>query len=52
MLESGDFPDELKIAKVIPVYKGGGETKIKNYRPISVLPVFSKIFARVVNDRL
>ncbi|MCZ6924512.1 MAG: hypothetical protein O7D30_03395 [Rickettsia endosymbiont of Ixodes persulcatus] len=44
MLESGDFPEELKIAKVTPVYKGGGESKINKYRPISVLTVFSKIF--------
>lgn len=52
MLECGNFPDELKIAKVTPVYKGGGVTSINNYRPISVLPVFSKIFERVINDRI
>lgn len=52
MLQSGDFPDELKIAKITPVYKGGGENLINNYRPISVLPAFSKIFERVINDRL
>lgn len=52
MFETGYFPDELKIARVTPVYKGGGETEINNYRPISVLPMFSKIFERVINDRL
>lgn len=52
MLVSDDFPSELKLAKVIPVYKGGEATDIHNYRPISLLPIFSKIYERVINDRL
>ena len=48
----GIFPNELKIAKVIPLYKGGDVTCINNYRPVSILPTFSKIFERIMHKRL
>ena len=51
-LKEGLFPDELKIAKVIPIHKTDDVTSFENYRPISVLPVLSKIFERVVYIRL
>ena len=41
-LNSGIFPDKLKIAKVTLIYKKGDKPIITNYRPISVLPVISK----------
>ena len=44
----GVFPSELKIARVIPLYKGENNQLIHNYRPISVLPFFSKIFEIIV----
>ena len=39
----GDFPTELKLAKVLPIYKSEEEHFTQNYRPISVLPYFTKI---------
>ena len=49
---TGKFPDQLKIAKVCPMFKNGDNTCFANYRPISVLPSFSKIFEKVVSNRL
>ena len=40
----GIFPKELKLARVVPIYKAGDSTSITNYRPISILTCFSKIF--------
>ena len=45
-------PDQLKVAKVCPIYKAGDENSFSNYRPISVLPSFSKIFEKAVCNRL
>ena len=42
----GIFPDRMKIAKMIPIYKGGDKTDVNNYRPISVLPCLSKVFEK------
>ena len=39
----GTFPDERKLAKILPIYKNDNEQLIQNYRPISVLPFFSEI---------
>jgi len=51
-LSSGIFPNRLKIAKVIPLYKSDMKTLVNNYRPISVLPCFSKILERLMYNRL
>ena len=42
-LVSGIFPDKLKIARVIPLYKAGDPANISSYKPISVLPCFFKM---------
>ena len=46
------FPDQCKIAKLKPLYKKGKKVDPKNYRPISLLPLLSKIIERIVNDQL
>ena len=44
-------PDECKIAKLKPLYKKGKKTDPKNYKPISLLPVISKILEKVIHDQ-
>ena len=51
-LEKGIVPDELKIARVVPIFKGGDRKEQTNYRPVSVLPCMSKIFEKLVYNRL
>ena len=52
LLQSGVFPDPMKIAIVSSIFKTGDTADINNYRPISVLPCFSKILERVMYNRL
>ena len=51
-IEKDIFPDQLKIAKVILLFKKGDIALMDNYRPISVLPCFSKILERIIYNRL
>ena len=48
----GIFPSEIKIAKVIPLFKNGNKSDFSNYRPISLLSQFSKILEKIFNERL
>ena len=49
---SGIFPQALKVAKVIPIYKGKDKEDPNNYRPISITSVFSKIIEKIMKDRI
>ena len=51
-ITSGIVPKQLKIAQVIPLFKSGEQDIFINYRPVSVLPAFSKILERVIYIRL
>jgi hypothetical protein len=46
------FPNSLKTAKIIPIYKKGDRSNLNNYRPIALLPVLSKVFEKVVNAQI
>jgi len=51
-LSTGIFPDNMKTAKVVPIFKCDNKRLVNNYRPISVLPVFSKILEKIMYNRL
>jgi hypothetical protein len=48
----GKFPNELKLGKITPIYKKDNEELLENYRPVSTLPIFGKIFEKVIYARL
>lgn len=48
----GVFPNALKTGLIVPVFKKGSPDQLENFRPISLLPVFSKIFERVLSSRI
>ena len=48
----GEYPTQLKIAKVIALFKKGQKTQPNNYRPISLLSCFDKIFEKILSKRL
>lgn len=52
ILQTGDYPDCLKIAKVVPIFKAGESWDCNNYRPISTLSVFNKILEKMLVTRL
>ena len=51
-LTTGIFPDILKTARVVPIYKSGDSASVNNYRPISTLSVLSKIFESLMHRRV
>ena len=48
ILNTGIYPDLWKEANLTPIYKKGSKQQVKNYRPISLLPICSKIFERII----
>lgn len=52
LLREGDFPEEMKFAKVSPILKEGNNLSTENYRPISVLLVLSKVLEKTMCNRV
>ena len=50
-ITSGKFPGSCKLAKLKPIYKKGSLTEASNYRPISLLPLISKVIEKVIHDQ-
>ena len=51
-MQFGIFPQLLKLSRITPVYKKGNKELIENYRPISTLPIFGKIFEKIIYNRI
>ena len=51
-INDGIFPNELKVGKISPIYKKDKEELLENYRPVSTLPIFGKIFEKIIFSRL
>ena len=51
-VDSGVYPENLKIAKVTPLHKKGDKDNVDNFRPISVLTQFNKLFEKLLHARL
>lgn len=52
IIETGVYPDCLKVARVVPVFKSGDANDVSNYRPISTLSTFNKILEKLLINRL
>ena len=52
LMKVGKFPDELKLGKITPIYKKESDELLENYRPVSTLPIFGKIFEKIIYSRL
>ena len=51
-LMSGEFPNKMKIAKVLPLFKANDVHNVTNYRPVSILPQLSKVLEKLYEKRL
>ena len=51
-LSKAIFPDEWKVAKVVPLYKGGDRENVSNYRPVSLLPLPGKLLEKIVHNQI
>ena len=51
-MKKGEFPQILKKSKITPVFKKGNKELIENYRPVSTIPIFGKIFEKIIYSRL
>ena len=51
-IEKGVYPDSLKLARVMPIFKGGNQNETTSYRPISILTQINRVFEKLLRDRL
>ena len=51
-IDTGTFPDELKIGKISSIYKKDNKELLENYRPVSTLAIFGNIFEKIIYSRL
>lgn len=51
-ITTGNFPQRMQLSKVIVLHKGGDQNNFSNYRPISILPVFSKALEKIIHGRI
>ena len=51
-MSNKEFPDEIKLADVTQIYEKDDPNKSKNYRPVSALPVVSKVFEKIMHDQI
>ena len=51
-IESGISPTEWKMASLVPIHKRDDKQNVKNYRPVSLLPIFGKIFERLIYNEM
>ncbi|CAF4853482.1 unnamed protein product [Pieris macdunnoughi] len=52
IFSTGVFPDQLKLADIVPIFKSGDRECVNNYRPISKLPTIAKVIEKLINKRL
>ena len=52
LLRSESFPNKWKIAKILPLFKGGDRENVNNYRPVSLLPLPGKLLEKIVHKRI
>ena len=52
LLTKGVFPDDLKLANLVPLFKADDSMLFNNYRPVSILCVISKVFKKIMFNRL
>ena len=51
-LTNNKFPDTLKLSDITPIYKKLDPSDKANYRPVSILPLLSKVFEKIIYDQL
>ena len=51
-IDTGTFPDIWKWSNIIPVHKKGDKQLVHNYRPVSFLPIFRKVFEKILFDSI